>query len=253
MRAGGGKLRLANHTQKSLITIRCGGIKNTMKTIARWVLGAALAAVPMELSMSGILADLSADQQKTVLSGEEIVVTEAVKGHVWPRVSIYRIVNASPEQVAAVFFDYTTAKEYVPNVFKSDISKVISPCVIEVDYSLDIPILPDEHYTARNSLTARGGSSYAVDWLLLRAAQTKASVGSLHIEPREGKSLIRYRCLTTPGSSMAGLLRAKAVSQMSDTVAAIAKQVETRREKDPAGLAKQVDALHKATAAEAGN
>lgn len=199
---------------------------------------------------SGILSDLSADQQAEVRSGEQIVLTQEVKGHAWPRVSIYRTVDASPEQVAAVFFDYATATDYVPNVIKSDISKVVSPCVIEVDYSLDVPILPDEHYTARNRLTLLVGAAYCVDWKLLRALQTKDSVGSLLIEPMDGKSLIRYRILTTPGSSMAGLLRGKAISQMKETVAAIAAQVERRRENDPSGLQKQVESLRQAAAGE---
>ena len=41
-------------------------------------------------------------------------MTEDIAGKPWPRIKVYRLINATPEQVAAVFFDYESAKTFVP-------------------------------------------------------------------------------------------------------------------------------------------
>ena len=146
----------------------------------------------------------------------------------------------------AVFFDYKNAKTFIPKILKSDISKHVSPCVLEVDYGVDVPILPDEYYTVRNTLQAGMGGAYRVDWTLLHALQTKASEGSLRVEPVEGGAVLCYTNLVTPGSVMARILRAKAIEQMRNTVHAIVHQVETLKSAHPEALAAEVAALQKA-------
>jgi len=164
-------------------------------------------------------------------------------GKPWPRVKVYRTIKASPEEVIAVFCDYSNAKKYVPNVLKSDISKQINPHICEVDYGINVPILPDEYYTVRNSIKILGQDQYQVDWKLLRAIQTKDSEGFLRVEPFEGGSVIMYQNLVTPGSSMAGLLRGKAIEQMRETVTAISAHVEKKKATAPAELQKNVQSF----------
>ncbi len=101
-----------------------------------------------------IFSELTSTQKGEVETGSQVVVTENIEGKPWPRIKVYRLVNASPEQVAAVFFDYENAKSFVPNVIKSEISNRLSACTMDVDYGLDVPIFPDEFYTVRNSLKA---------------------------------------------------------------------------------------------------
>jgi hypothetical protein len=191
----------------------------------------------------GLMDELSTGHQTQVKKGEQVAVNENIKGKPWPRVRIYRTVAATPEEVAAVFCDFDHAKEYVPNVLKSSISHRVSPTVLDVDYGLDVPILPDEYYTTRNVLKAVGPDIYRIDWKLLRAVQTKDSVGCLRIEPLDGKSVICYENLVVPGSSMAGLLKGKALQQMGQTVEAIATQIESQKTKRPEDLKRQVEAL----------
>src|SRR5437870_1342471 len=103
---------------------------------------------------SSLLDDLSPAQQAKVKGGEQVFVTEDVAGNAWPRARVYRLVDATPEEMAAVFFDFNKAKGYIPNLLKSEICNKVAPNVVDVDYGLDIPILPDEYYTTRNTLTA---------------------------------------------------------------------------------------------------
>ena len=179
-------------------------------------------------------------------AGDQVVVIENVEGKAWPRVKIYRFINASSEQIAAVFFDFEEAKSFVPNVFKSEISNRVSSCVMEVDYGLDVPIFPDEFYTVRNSLRLLDENSYRFDWKLLRAVMTKDSVGNFRVEPWEGKALVCYQNMVTPSSNIAVLLRARAIDQMKETTKALAAHIEKEKATNPAGLKRQVAALRAA-------
>jgi len=191
----------------------------------------------------GLMNELAAGHQSQVKKGEQIAISEVITGKPWPRVKIYRTVDATPEEVAAVFCDFDNAKDYVPNVLKSNVANRVSPSVLDVDYGLNVPILPDEFYTTRNALKSPAPNFYRIDWKLLRAVQTKDSVGCLRIEPFEGKTLICYENLVTPGSSMAGLLKGKALQQMGETVAAIAARVESQKTSRPEDLKREVEAL----------
>ncbi len=190
-----------------------------------------------------ILNELTSSQQAELKKGEQILITEDVEGKPWPKVKVYRLIDATPEEVMAVFCDFSTAKSFVPKLLKSDISNKVSPTIVEVDYGVDVPILPDEFYTVRNTIKASGKGCYQVDWKLLRAVQTKDSIGSMRVEPMGEKCLMGYQNLVTPGSSMAGLLRGKAIEQMRETVAAIGEHAEAQKTKNPGELQKQVTAL----------
>jgi hypothetical protein len=199
-----------------------------------------------QLAAGSVLSELNASQKGSMKAGDQVVVIENVEGNPWPRIKVYRLIDANPEQVAAVFFDFESAKSFVPNVFKSEISNRISPCIMEVDYGLDVPIFPDEFYTVRNSLRSVDENSYRFDWKLLRAVMTKDSVGNFRVEPWEGKSLVCYQNMVTPSSNIAVLLRSRAIEQMKETTRALAAHVEKERGTNPAGLKKQISTLRAA-------
>jgi hypothetical protein len=199
-----------------------------------------------QLVAESVLSELSASQKGSMKAGDQVVVIENVEGNAWPRVKIYRSIEADPEQVAAIFFDFEEAKSFVPNVFKSEISNRVSPCIMEVDYGLDVPIFPDEFYTVRNSLRSLDENSYRFDWKLLRAVMTKDSVGNFRVEPWEGKSLICYQNMVTPSSNIAVLLRARAIDQMKETTKALAAHIEKEIATNPAGLKRQIATLRAA-------
>ena len=204
------------------------------------------------LMASSLIEDLDAKQIEEVARGGQVVLLQPVESHPWPRVRIYQKVDATPEEVAAVFFDYKNAKSYVPKVIKSEISRQVSPCVAEVDYGIDVPILPDEYYTALNSLTAGPDGGYLVTWSLVRALQTKASEGSLRIERWKEGAVIRYTNLVTPSSIMAGLLKGTAIDQMKNTVRAIVTRVGKQKAERPEALKEEVHDLESALKKETG-
>ena len=199
-------------------------------------------------AVASVWNDLDPAQRQSVKGGTQVLIEEAVDGQPWPKARVYRVVSASPEEVAAVFFDYAEARTYIPDVLSSRVEKLVSPCVAEVEYEVDVPILPDEVYVARNELRQPSAETYEISWILLKALQTKAAKGNLHIEPFGEKSIIRYTNLVTPGSGMAGLLRHLAMGRMEQTVEAIARKSEDQRKNHPAALAAQVGKLRSALA-----
>jgi len=208
------------------------------------------ACLSLSAAMAGshILGDLDSAQVKEIEAGKQVVLFEEVPGVPWPRTSVYQVVDTSAEEVMAVFFDYQSAKSFMPHLLKSEVSKAVTPCILEVDYGLDVPILPDEFYTARNALSALPGGAYKVDWKLLRAVQTKDAVGSLIIEPLGNKAVLRYKNLTVPSSGMAVILKGPAIERMKATVNAICKEAVRLKTKDPRALEEKVEAMRKAIA-----
>jgi len=205
-----------------------------------------LVAVTRDARADELKNQLTADQLRLVETGRDVVLTDPVDGNPWPRARIYRIVRASPEEVTAVFFDYDGATSFVPSLLQSNITHRIDAKTMDVDYKVDVPILPDESYTCRNSLRPIDEGAYRIDWKLLKATTTRASVGCLRVEPYKDRAILCYENFVTPGSKMAGLLVNQAIDQMRETVRALALQVEKSSTKRTVELTRQVDQLRSA-------
>lgn len=218
----------------------------------RWLAAAAFICLGTALTgRCGLLDELNNAQRGKVLAGEQVMLQEPVEGKPWPRVRVFQLVRATPEEVAAVFFDYENSKSYIPDLLNSRVSKTITPLVLEVDYEVDVPILADEAYTARNELRAIHGGGFQVSWILLRALQTKGAEGNLLIEPHgDREAVIRYTNLVTPGLGMAKVLKTLALARMQKTVEAIVQKVESQKKNHPRELARQVAALREALASQ---
>ena len=202
--------------------------------------------VPFAGLGAAMVDQLSVQDVKTLQTGRQVVQTEKVEGLPWPRFSIYQVVKAKPEEAIAVFFDYNNARDFIPNVKLSEISRQISASSQEVSYSVDVPILADECYTTRNSLSS-DGDTYRIQWTLLKATSMKSTEGCFTAEPMgDGQCLIRYRNLVDPGSKFAGVMRGFASKQIVATVAAIAEEIESQKATKPAELQQKVERLQTA-------
>ena len=222
-----------------------------MSGLRLFFLLAAVICVIAPRATARLLDELDASDRAKLLAGQQVALQEEVEGKPWPRLQIYQLVRATPEEVAAVFFDYNNSKTFVPDLLHSKISKKISPCVLEVDYEVDVPILADEAYTARNDLKTTEDGGYRVSWNLVRALQTKDATGHLRIDTHgEDESIICYTNLVTPSSGMAGILKKIAISRMKKTVEAMVHQVQNQKSNHPNDLARQVAALREAIASE---
>lgn len=190
---------------------------------------------------AGVLDDLPEAMRSGVEAGEQVMLEEEVEDMPWPRVHIYQTVDASPEQVAAVFTNYGNARNFIPNVIESTIDREVSPCVNEVSYTVDVPLFPDESYTVRNALARDPEGGLSVSWDLLRARSTRHAAGKLTIQPLgDGRSALRYSNLVDPGSAIARLLRSIAPDRMRQTVDAIVAETTRMKNEEPGALEESV-------------
>ncbi|MFV0336853.1 MAG: hypothetical protein ACK5LK_01220 [Chthoniobacterales bacterium] len=195
-------------------------------------------------------SNLSKSELQTVLKGKFVTHSEDVQGHPWPIISVFGWTDASTEEIFAVFYDYNSAKTFVPNIIKSQITKKHSPTKVEIDYCIDVPILADENYTSINTLHPKQQNGrIQVTWSLVRADNLKKAEGLFTAVPwkngaKDG-SLILYSNLTDPGSVGAGLLKGFAYGQMRDCVRAILDKVANEKKRNPRELQAKVDDLNK--------
>ena len=202
---------------------------------------------------------LTAGQRRAIDDGRQVFLTWEVGGSAWPRACVYQYVDATPEEAAAVFTNYERHRAFIPNLRKATISRVIDPVTAEVDYTLRVPIVADEHYTVRDRLsTYNGGASYRIEWTLVRATSTKATDGSVRFEPhrsdrapRDG-ALMAYCNLVTPGARLArlGVIRSRAMAQVREAARAIVTEIERERALDRVLLDAELRTLRSALQAE---
>ena len=196
------------------------------------------------------IAPLSPAQRAALDAGQPVVITDDVAGVAWPRVTVLRFIPGPPDEAAAVFADYARHASYLPNVLRSEVTRVVDSLTAEVSYVLSVPIVSDESYTVRNRITVMAASDsaapkgYRIAWTLVRASSTKAADGEARFESYRGGTLFTYRNLVVPGGRIAGLgvIKRKAQRDVEATAAAIAERIATVRSTDRSGL----DALRRA-------
>lgn len=205
------------------------------------------------------IQELTGEQRVTVDDGRQVFLTWDVRSSPWPRACVYQYIDATPEEAAAVFANYDRHLSFIPKLRKSTISRVIDSVTAEVDYTLSMPIVADEHYTVRARLSSyNGGVSYKTEWTLVRATSTKATEGSVRFEPhrsdrsqRDG-TLMAYCNLVTPGSRLAklGFIKSKGLALIRATGGAIVAEVERECAGDRALLDAELRTLRSALLAQ---
>ena len=183
------------------------------------------------------------DYVAQIEKGEQVFLTQYVNTSNWPKVWIYQIIDASPEEVAAVFFDYAHHKDFFPSMYQSDIKQWINPREAKVQYSISVPVVSDEVYTVHDILSAYdGGKSFLVTWKMLQGIHTVDTVGSIKMEAHGNKTIIEYYNFVTPGGRLARLraVRNKALATVSQTAWALDKETVRRAKEEDARMKSDV-------------
>jgi hypothetical protein len=196
---------------------------------------------------AGILDELTPSQQQDVLAGKVVLTTEDVQGAPWPRMYVYKTVQSTAEQAMAVSFDYELRTKYTPELTYAKISNVIDPRTMDVDYTLQLPVLGPENFTLWQQIsTYDGGASYRMDWNLVRADRTKKSEGFSRIETLGTQAIFAVTSFIDPGNPLASVIKGQAIKQTSDAANGFAVQVQNEIAQDPASLDAQIARLRAA-------
>ncbi len=193
---------------------------------------------------------LTPSDQQTVQNGGQVVQFGAQKP--WPSVTIYQRINATPEESAAMFFDYGNQVKYIPHLTKA-VAAAVSKTVFNVDYQVKLPFIPSwmggtENYSVRDEiLSYDNGHSYEIQWSLIagRGETVKSSAGYAKFEDLGGATLLAYYSYIVPGRSGSGLgfVIDGAKDSVKKAVTAIAKQVEKEKSDDKFLLQTQLEKL----------
>jgi hypothetical protein len=196
--------------------------------------------------------ELSPAELQKIQKGDQVVHLQDVDGSVWPKITVYQRAEATPEELTAVFHDYSMHKQIFDRITRSTVSRVIDPATVEVDYTLSlggIPgfSLPDENYTTRDHVAISTPGSYRVDWAKVKADNIPNIEGLYRAEPLGTGSIIAYYNFIVPyNPGLAKFIVKLAIKQVRDTVSALAAQTLKERNTQPDLLQRQLTDLRTA-------
>ncbi len=178
----------------------------------------------------------------------------------WPRVLIYRFIDASPEESTAMFADYEHQAAYIRDLVEAKIRRRLDSSRTEVffRYSSGIRLLPTTTYTVMERLARADSNMYVVSWTLVSGSKLRNIQGSARFfgwtNPVSGRAgtLLVYEQFVVPSFMGDGLgfVRARALNGVRDAVDAIAAEVERERATDRVRLDRQRGALNAALSAQ---
>ena len=185
--------------------------------------------------------------------GRVVVIEREVEGAPWPRVRLYRFIDATPEQSAAMFADYEHQRDYNADLKEVVVQRRLDSARAEVSYryASGIAFVSDVTYTVLDRISRDSTGSYLVDWRLLSGSKVKHTEGSARFAPwtnpvsGQRGTLLTYDNYVVPDFRFAslGVVRAKAIGAMRRAVDAIAVEVFRERTADSTRLERQVAAL----------
>lgn len=206
-----------------------------------------LGLISAPFAHAGLIDDLSVKDRAKIDNGEQVFFSKDVDNSSWPKVFVYQAMDCTPEEAAAVFFDYARGKDYIPDVEKSEISKTIDSVTHEVDYIYNVPAAEDETYTVRDQLSYYdGGQSYRISWVMVRASTNLDIQGDIRFERYGSGTLMSYTNYIKPGRTGASLFVLSAKKAVRTTAQAIARQIIKERMIQPEFLQKQIVRMRQA-------
>lgn len=178
---------------------------------------------------SPLIEQVPANQKAQLAAGQTVATSQKVAGYAWPKLILFRVVNAPPSMVYELFGDYSAVPSYNHNVIAAKVIAVNDDGSKDVQYTVRAPIIQRTSYTVRNTYTQKG-NTYKVSWVLLKSALAKSSDGSLKLEPYgKNQTLMRYENLCVPITTLFSSMQNQALEDAKSTVNDIAKEAERRQ------------------------
>ena len=204
-----------------------------MKAFHRIALSALGLMFGSRSASAAVIDQLSVLERAQLASGAAIVKTQELPGSSWPAVSVYQLVNATPEAAMADFTDYNRQSSYLKECCGLLVSRVLDPAVggdlrvQRVLYELEVPIFANERYELREEMSRLEDGSYRVVWGKVSTGGHSDSIfGRAMFEPYDGKTLFYYYNFTKITTMGAGFFAKASVERAQTTVTAMARHME---------------------------
>jgi hypothetical protein len=184
-------------------------------------------------AFASAIDSLSVADRLLVESGSTVVRTQAMPGSSWPAVTVYQLINATPEAAIAVFTDYDAQASYLKDCCGVLQSRVVNaavggdPRVQRVLFELEVPVVSNERYELREEISRGADGSYRVVWgKVSSGGHSDAIFGRALFEPYAGRTLFTYYNYTKITGFGAGAFADASVTKTRTTVNAIARHIE---------------------------
>ena len=196
---------------------------------------------------AGVFDSLKSEEKNQVMNGKQVIheSRDPIHPHApWPKFEVFQLIQATPEEAAAVFWDTGNHKNFIPNLKRSD-TTMTGKNTADVHYSIELPMmLGTESYVVHNTLHSHQGT-YEVSWVGVPNSSFDYSVGSAQFEPLGDATLLTYTSSVNSirfGSSLAWVVDGVR-SQLLQTVDAIVNRTDGEKASHSTLLQQEIDLL----------
>ncbi len=152
----------------------------------------------------------------------------------WPVVKIFKLVNAEPLEAFAIFSALDYQEKYVPKTLKSKPVKHISSTEVLTEYEIQIPFPLPNALHVHGSLLKQIPNGYEINWYRVSSNSTEEAQGYARFTKYKNMTLMEYQSFIIPKSIFGSLVKKMMISDVADTVTAIARHIEKlKKENDP--------------------
>ncbi len=189
---------------------------------------------------------LNNSDHEMLKNGELVLRKKNIEGAPWPEITVFSLVDATPEESMGIFYAYHEHKDFIPDLLYSIPSKYISPLDLHIRFEMKIPWpLKNSRYITGNKLSLYGERGYRIDWYHVLSTSSKTTRGTVIFTPLNEKTLFIYRTFVHPKSKLAGIFKKKMAKEVRRSVRAIVGRIESVRNKNRERIPAYIDALHR--------
>lgn len=190
--------------------------------------------------------ELNQADLKAVTAREFVLKTRELPESVWPEITYYAIVEATPLEAAGVFAAYDAQKDYVPNVIKSTVVKHVTATDVLTDYELHMPFpIPNAKYI-HGAKIFKHKNDYEVQWYMVESSSAEEVQGSVYFQSYEGKTLMRYRSYVKPKSVFGSFVKKAMFKDVLKSITAIRIFIEKSKRENTVFVSKYSEFITRA-------
>lgn len=172
---------------------------------------------------------LSTEENALIQKGEMVKRVKWKKGFAWPEVTIIAVIPYTPIENMAVFSDYESHKDFIPDMNKSKIVAITSPKETQVKFTMKMqwPINTST-YTTNNIIEKTTDQEVVLKWNLVKADLIKDTYGSVVFTAKDGKTIFCYTNQIVPDSVFARMFKGRVEGDVERSVQKIIEQLRNK-------------------------
>jgi hypothetical protein len=203
------------------------------------------AAVSVCFSEDSLMAaSLNGSEDSLLSISGSLRKSKAVPGYTMPKLDFFKVLDCSPEEAAATYFDVENHPSYFKDIVRSRIDSTLSPSEIILRFKQHLFLWFYDESRVRNEFS-KSGEEYLLAWSIIHSEGAKSGKGLISFTPFGSKTLMQYTVLVQPSSFFMKfpLIRSIAIKRMSEILDDTEKAVLAEKSASPGKLSTQIRLL----------